>query len=175
MDTKNLLYVMPPFKPVASHMRASFIDLDVTIGSQPKQPIWLGRDAMGIVWVHFRDSFEKGKLTLDHYTDSGDQTLRSWFPVQTQVVSRKARLKMLTTIVEQVIHSSIPGVRDYCIPRVAIYREPDCSLTYHFEIIRAEDKEWIAGHIGNKERLLSPDILERGFLAPPKRIRFRKD
>lgn len=163
---------MPPFKPVASHLRASFVDLLVHIGTDHRQHIWLTRDAMGLCWIHFTEPFPFGKVSLIGYTESSDQTFRSWFPLQTQIQTRASRIHLLNALLTDVVSVASGDVLDYCLPRVAVYRiGTSANLEYHYEVIDASNQEWIAEHIGNRERLLSDDILSRGFLQPPHRLK----
>ena len=171
MDIKNLLYLMPSFKPVASHLRASFIDMKVKINNEP-QEIWIARDSMGLCWVHFEKPFPKGgRVMMENFSASADQTLRSWFPLQIQIQTRVSRFMMVVSLIQEVIDSSEPDIQDYCVPRCAIYRHQDGSMNYHYEILNGTDPEVIAHHIGNAERLLSSEMIEKGYIQPPKRIR----
>lgn len=172
MDTKNLLYLMPPFKPVASHLRASFVDILLQVGLEHAQHVWLARDAMGLCWVHFTEPFPPGRATVVGYDDSADQTFRSWFPLQIQIQTRASRVHLLNSIFSEIVAVATEGVYDYCLPRCGVYRiGHSSSLAFHYEIVNGSNREWIAEHIGNRERLLSDDIIDRGFLQPPVRLR----
>jgi hypothetical protein len=171
MNVKNLLYLTTGFKPTGTYKRASFIDIEIELcGKNIKIP--MGRDAMGVGWIVLKEPFPDGnpKITrMKPFDTNDDQILMGWLPYQIALGSRKARYSAIKNLIQCCINEIGSHSKIICIPRLAVFKE-SVGLHYQWEIIDGTDPGMVAEHIGDCDRLLTDDILDRGFLKPPMRI-----
>lgn len=165
----DLLYLLPPFKPVANNFRQSFIYLGLESNGK-EQLIWISRDLMGVCWVHFdegiTEDMKHSVFSIYGYTVSKDQSFRSFIPLQLQIPARYHRHKMLRNIIKTIIDNGEVGIKEYCIPRCAVFRD-DMEYRYEYEVLSTFDKSLIADHIGHSRKLLSEALEDKKLLCPP--------
>lgn len=175
-DLTKLLYICPPFKPIkTTKSNVSFIKLRVEFGGCAVWHIFYCRDTLGLGWIAVkRDKViqitnPSLPIFISGVDFNKDQMFRTWLPVNLCIRTRKARTEILKQIGTQAVQYFIknPAKMNVCIPRMLVFKQPDSTLSYAFELIDGDDSKTVACSIGNENILNSSEFASKGILYSP--------
>jgi hypothetical protein len=177
-DLTKLLFVCPPFKGVKI-TNSRFIKLRVLIMGEETSVRWYiyySRDVLGLGWITVKrgDGIPEpgSKISIGGINFNNDQMFRTWLPINLCIKTRRARVEILKQIGIQAVKYCIdnPDVKNVCIPRMMVFKQPDSTLSYAFELIDGDDPKTVACSIGNENILLASEFATKGILYSPIRI-----